>query len=61
MELERRETLTHGDVSVVTVFIGGLRWPRIEHILPQDATPQQIEGAAEILGQTVRRAIDAGR
>lgn len=51
VELEHRPTLRFGEVSVLTVFAKELGIDRIEHIMQGDVTQQQLEGAAEILGQ----------
>jgi len=59
LELENRTTLTHGDVSVLSAFVTELGKQTPEHFLPRNPHPQQLEGAALILGETVKRAIRA--
>jgi hypothetical protein len=57
VELERRPTLEHGDVAVLTVFAAELGRDKIEHVMPGEFTVQQLEGAAQILGQTLAMVI----
>lgn len=57
IELERRQTLTYGEIAALSVFARELGKAKIEHIMPSEFTQQQLEGGAQILGQTLAMVI----
>lgn len=57
IELEHRQTLTYGEVSVLSAFVEELGEKVPEHIMPKEFHQQQLEGAAQILGETVAAAL----